>query len=330
MAATILAENAGEINLSAITPTALWEYKLPGTVGWVGSGTFGNILLQEMTGSRYSIWYHTFQLHRRDNLTLLEDQPQLRLCFILKNSFLYYLPGQGEMPMHERSYNIIYPGGEQMQLRLQREKPYTSFEVLLTPEQVMPLTVYYPQLGRLLQRVENKQQGLLNEAGPVANPAMMTIIHEILNNTYTGELRKIYLDGKVQELLILALEGSVGKPRATSVKLSSSDVELLYETKALLLKQLEKTYSLEQLAKKTGLTSYKLKNGFMKVFGVGLFNFLLEMRMERAGSLLAETNIPIEHIARMTGYKNLASFSVAFKKYYGYPPRYFRGSNVAV
>lgn len=330
MAVTILTENVGEIMLSAIAPTALWEYKLPGTVSWVGAGVFGNVLLQEMTGSGYSIWYNTYQLHRRDNLTFVEDQSPLRLCFILKNSFLFYAPWHGEMPMHERSYNIIYTGGEQMQLRLQREKVYTSFEVLLNMEQLTPFAGQYPQLDQLLQRKAHHEPALLNQASPVAGPGMMNIIHEILNNTYTGELRRIYLNGKVTELLILALEASAGTPKAGSVKLSNSDVELLYETKALLLKQLDKTYSLEQLAKKTGLTPYKLKNGFLKIYGVGLFNFLLDTRMERAGSLLAETNIPIEHIARMTGYKNLASFSVAFKKYFGYPPRYFRGSSASV
>ncbi len=325
MTLNLISEHAGEIPLSPITPTMLWEYKLPDTACLVAAGHYGNFLLQEMAGTGYSIWYNTYQLPKRDTIIISDDQALVRIPIILKNSFFLQQKELGDWPMHERAYHIYYTPSLQTRMRLQKEKLYSSFELCLQPDYLAPLAFHYPVIALLLENAQ-KAESTMATGGPfVATPAMMSIVRNILNNTYTGPLRQLYLDTRVGELVILALHQAANHANGSPVKLTEDEVESIYETKALLVKQLDKSLSIEQLSKKRGLTAHKLKKGFQRIYGVGVFDFLLEARMERAGALLHETHIPVEHVARLTGYKNIANFSVVFKKYYGYPPRWFRG-----
>ena len=321
----IISDHAGEIHLSSITPTMLWEYKLPETQRLVGSGPYGNFLLQEMTGSGYRIWYNIYQLHRHDTITVTDDQPGIRIPFILRNSFLYQAKGLGDWLMHERGYHIYYTPQLHTRLQFRQNKMYTSFELCVEQGLLEPLAPHYPALAALLDCASRGETAALGKDPVVATPAMIAIIRNILNNTHTGPLRQRYLDTKVSELVLLAVHQAVHYTPPPFIKLSEEEVEMIYETKALLLNELDKSYSIEQMGRKRGLTVHKLKKGFLRIYGTGIFDFLLEARMERAGALLQETHMPVEHVARLTGYKNIANFSVVFKKYYGYPPRYFRG-----
>lgn len=55
--------------------------------------------------------------------------------------------------------------------------------------------------------------------------------------------------------------------------------------------------------------------------GKSFSEILLELRMERALSLLKGTSLSIEKIALMLGYSNSSNFYKAFREYYGKSPR---------
>lgn len=325
MPLSLLSEITGQVTLSSCMPTALWEYKLPDAKCVVAAGPNGQYLLQELTGSYYSIWYNTYQLPHQDTITITDDFPVIRIPFMIRNSFHYQPKGLPDWWMHESSFAIYYNSKGQTKLRFDKNRLYSSFELCITPELLRPMAAHFPLAAALLDRAEKNGPALAGTAPLVATPAMMAIIKDILNNTYSGPLRQLYLDAKVNELLLMALHRAINYKVPAAVKLSEDEVETIYDLKAFLLKQLDRSYSVEQLAKRRGLTAHKLKRGFLKIYGAGIFEYLLEARMERAGALLHETHIPVEQIARLTGYKNMANFSVVFKKYFGFPPRYFRG-----
>ena len=52
--------------------------------------------------------------------------------------------------------------------------------------------------------------------------------------------------------------------------------------------------------------------------------FLMNFRMEKAASLLCDTQSPINAIAYEVGYVDALSFSKAFKRRYGMSPSEFR------
>jgi transcriptional regulator GlxA family with amidase domain len=52
--------------------------------------------------------------------------------------------------------------------------------------------------------------------------------------------------------------------------------------------------------------------------------YVSQMRVQRAGLLLYQTNAPIADIANTVGYQNQFNFSSAFKKHSGLSPSKYR------
>ena len=50
---------------------------------------------------------------------------------------------------------------------------------------------------------------------------------------------------------------------------------------------------------------------------------VLEQRMERAVSMLKNTGLSIEEIAKTIGYSNTSNFYKAFREFYGKSPKHY-------
>ena len=58
--------------------------------------------------------------------------------------------------------------------------------------------------------------------------------------------------------------------------------------------------------------------------GTSIFNYIIQLRMEKASQLLREGNLPVAVIAERVGYSNKTSFYLAFKRYTGVSPSTYR------
>ena len=87
--------------------------------------------------------------------------------------------------------------------------------------------------------------------------------------------------------------------------------------------------TIEQLAAelKVGVTT--LKTSFKSVYGVPIYQYQKDLRLQKAQQLLRETDLPISVIASRAGYTNPAKFSAAFKKRFGISPREYKLHNRA-
>ena len=66
---------------------------------------------------------------------------------------------------------------------------------------------------------------------------------------------------------------------------------------------------------------------FKQVSGMGLSEYINQIRLEKAKELLVTTNIPIQSIATKTGFDTSQYFSSVFKKALGLSPKEFRSIN---
>ncbi|MGG6270071.1 helix-turn-helix transcriptional regulator [Leptolyngbya sp. AN03gr2] len=156
-------------------------------------------------------------------------------------------------------------------------------------------------------------------------PAMMTALHQILHCPYQGATQRVYLEGKVLELLALQIhQFAERRPHRTPRRLRSDEVERIYQARDILIQQLHNPPSLLALARQVGLNDYKLKQGFHQVFGTTAFGCLHQHRMEQARFLLEAQNIQVEIAAQTVGYNSLSSFHKAYKKYFGVNPSVHR------
>lgn len=69
---------------------------------------------------------------------------------------------------------------------------------------------------------------------------------------------------------------------------------------------------------------------FKAEFGRSPYDYILELRLAKGKRLLAQTDIPVEHLALLLGFNDTFHFSNFFKKRTGYAPLVYRKRNIGL
>lgn len=178
-------------------------------------------------------------------------------------------------------------------------------------------------MGKFGKALLSGSPALLSSALLPITPAMYELVHSIAGCTYAGLMRKIFLECKVTELLLMQLEQVRQSESASVFKPKRSDLEKLHYARELIEQNLENPRTILQLSELSGLNDFKLKRDFKRLFGMTIFAYLTEFRLRRAKQLLSEGE-SISEVAYKMGYKHPQHFSAAFKRYYGYLPSQLR------
>lgn len=102
------------------------------------------------------------------------------------------------------------------------------------------------------------------------------------------------------------------------------ELEQVYKARRILCADLVDPPSLNNLASMLGTNQPRLSRSFRSVFGVSVFGYLREQRLQRARELLISTSIPIKAIALEIGYRNTSDLTRGIKDRYGMPPSELR------
>lgn len=89
-------------------------------------------------------------------------------------------------------------------------------------------------------------------------------------------------------------------------------------------KNYDKNLKISDIAAELGVSRSYLSSCFKKAVGCSPQSFILNLRMERAGSLLRTTTLPINVISGAVGYQDQLAFSKIFKQFYDVSPSDFR------
>jgi AraC family transcriptional regulator len=100
--------------------------------------------------------------------------------------------------------------------------------------------------------------------------------------------------------------------------------KLIDRAKALLVERALEPLQLKDIAAELHLSRVELTRRFTARFGMTPKEHLTGIRMDRARSLLSETNLTIDHIAQLCGYTNGFYFSRIFSKLHGITPSEYR------
>ena len=78
--------------------------------------------------------------------------------------------------------------------------------------------------------------------------------------------------------------------------------------------------ALEDIATELNVSTYHLSHIFSRESDFSLFEFLTQIRMKKARSLLEEGLMTVSEVSYSVGYKNSNYFSKVFHRYFGFPP----------
>jgi AraC family transcriptional regulator len=102
----------------------------------------------------------------------------------------------------------------------------------------------------------------------------------------------------------------------------------IYKRLCLSLNYLHSYYtqelSLDELAGIACLSKFHYLRVFKSVFQLSPYQYLLKLRLEKAGELLKHTSIPVSEMSVELGFQNITSFSRLFHQRYGYSPTQYR------
>jgi len=102
------------------------------------------------------------------------------------------------------------------------------------------------------------------------------------------------------------------------------DMECIQNAKAIIDRDITMHYTIADIAARVGINTTKLTSGFRKVYGIGVYEYLRDQRLEKGKYLLENTWKSLKEISRMLGYKHCCNFNTAFRKKYGKPARVWR------
>ena len=321
---TLTAAGSDELRINHQLPADFNGHRLPCHLPTEIKAAFGSLLYQNVKGKGFEIWFSNYHIREKMVVTARAETPVLELHIQFLNGFESNWDGLGAKLLQAYQYNISYTPYLANEVTFNPGKNYQTFDVHFDLPYLQKLAQFYPALDRFLQKVTTGAAASLSEADRFLTPDMLRIINEVLRSPYRNGAALIFMEAKVVELLLLVLDDLSQKNPLAPVKLSPYDIEQLHEVKRLAIADFENPLTIMQLARKVGINDYKLKKGFKYLFGTTIFEYVNNMRMEKARLLLLETDKPIVDIAYLIGFEHESNFNKAFKKHFGYTAAYLR------
>lgn len=149
---------------------------------------------------------------------------------------------------------------------------------------------------------------------------MRAALHQVLHCPYCGKAGHFYLESKAMELLSHKLAQLHPSGGCRNVKIKRTDYERILHVAEILVNNMENPPDTMELARTVGLSRSKLQRCFRRVYGVPLFEYLRNHRLQTARQLLQSGEINVTEAALRVGYANQSYFAKAFKIMFGVAP----------
>ncbi len=152
------------------------------------------------------------------------------------------------------------------------------------------------------------------------------LMSEIMEEESDAAFPKLYIENRVQLLMERFFTRIHSRVSLADVQsnIKPDDIYTVLEIEKLLVENFShKPRSIEELSRKATMSSTKLKKIFKSVFGVPIYEYYQQKRMQHAGELLATGKYSVKQVAGIIGYSNMSNFTTAFRKYMKEEPSVF-------
>jgi len=157
-------------------------------------------------------------------------------------------------------------------------------------------------------------------------PELNLIFQQIRRCRAAGKAQQIYMEGKILELLSLAVCNyeEAEKRNPVPVRLDKKDLRGLRCVTDYMESHLSEYPSIGDLAGIANMSTTRFQMAFRKTYGTTAYGYLKDLRMNRALLLLQDSEYSVQHVAQAVGYGNAGHFAGVFRKIYGITPGQYR------
>jgi AraC-like DNA-binding protein len=273
-----------------------------------------------------------------NNFIVLIDQSNaektiVQKCDIYADAigFAFYSSGNVELEIkHDNNTKIVqntsgiaisFFGNNNVEFshKIEPNKPLQSISIFIELKKLHTLQEIEREIfNAYLPQLINPQANFVEGPNFYMTPDMQNAVHKIMTTQYKGSTRLMFLKSQVNELLSHFF-AFLASDKAACI--TNDERDKLFQAKEIIANNISKPPSLSELSKLIGLNNNKLKKNFKELFGIPVFKFLQEERLNKAYELLSNNNgMSVQEIAWFVGYESLSSFSNAFQDKFGTRP----------
>ncbi|MEM1046051.1 MAG: AraC family transcriptional regulator [Pseudomonadota bacterium] len=150
------------------------------------------------------------------------------------------------------------------------------------------------------------------------------LVEDLFEPQAIGAVGTLLAESCASDLLAQTLITVRNRPAFSTPNLSRKDRIRLHRVRDYLLAEPEIDHSLTDLARIAGLSVSALKAKFPVLFGMPVFAFLRDVRLDRARTGIVFQGWTVAQAAFFTGYRHQSNFSAAFRRKFGIAPSTLR------
>ena len=154
-------------------------------------------------------------------------------------------------------------------------------------------------------------------------PRMVDLVRQIFApSPLIPELRDLYLESRAVELVAETMAAVLKADRsdAGGSLLTRQDATCLQRAKDFIEMRIAEPLSVDAIAREAGISASGLQRLFRVAENRSIFDYVRNIRLERAFAVLAGGEASVQDASVIAGYTNPANFATAFRRRFGIVP----------
>ena len=255
------------------------------------------------------------------------DSSYIQFHFCLKGrSRFNFNEGNYFLEVHEENSLLLYNTQKDLPLDLVVSPNSWLLSVVMTIRKFHSLfsseADYIPFLSE-----DNKEKKYYSQE--MVSPAIAVVLSQLMNYNLHPSIKKLYLKGKVFELISLYFNKTEDADLEQCPYLADEDnVRRIKMAKEIIISRMAEPPTLAELSEEVGLGLKKLKEGFKQIYGDSVYGFLFDYKMEYARKMLESGKHNVNDVGLKVGYSTASHFIASFKKKFGTTHKKYVTSNV--
>ncbi|MGH1350897.1 MAG: helix-turn-helix domain-containing protein [Methyloligellaceae bacterium] len=150
----------------------------------------------------------------------------------------------------------------------------------------------------------------------------ITLAEEIISPAHSsGCMSTMIREFKALELVTLAFEAFTSSKTPEAVHHETPANCRLIKVHSYIEENIFRNFTLDEIARNVGFSVSSLQRHFKATYGTTVVDYIRNHKLSFAKKLIEQDNISITEAAYCVGYANPSSFTTAFKRAFGYPPK---------
>lgn len=306
-------DNYGPVKFADGVPAIFSQYLLPKAKAFHAIGPWGTICFQEIETDKYLLRHFLFLFEKTITFTISQNWQGLQSLLNLKGNIEHKVSLLKAVRLREKEFILFDAAQLESQTIVEGKQTCSLLQAYYSPSIYDELISFFPAFKKDLKKASNKPFYFLYPP-KVARYTVHDAINAIWLDRYIKELQSKHIELRLASTLFTLLAQTYSpSPRELITPLEREKATVAYE---MILKDITKHQTLEEIATELFCSSSWLKKAFNKVYGIGMFHFLRKTRMERAREMLLRGE-SLKAVALEVGMKP-RNFPKEFKTFFGY------------